>query len=62
MFARFYYFDLRTYEEATINPVEQKNSANKTGYKKTAPNMNIMTAAKKMTQKSCSTHLEKNIQ
>ena len=47
MFARCYYFDLRTYEEATTNPVEQQNSANKTGYKKTAPNMNIMTSAKK---------------
>ena len=62
MFARCYYFDLRTFEEATTNPVEQQNSANKTGYKKTAPNMNIMTSAKKMTQKSRSTHLEKNIQ
>ena len=34
MFARCYYFDLRSFEEATTNPVEQKNSANKIGYKK----------------------------
>ena len=62
MFARCYYFDLRSYEEATTNPVEQQNSANKTGHKKTAPNMSIMTSAKKMTQKSRSTHLEKNVE
>ena len=44
-----------------MNPVEQQNSTYKTGYKKTAPNMNLVTAAKTITHKSRSTNHEKNV-
>ena len=61
MFAKCYYLDVRSYEENTTNPVEQQNSANKTGHIKTKPNMSLKASAVKLTLKSRSSINEKNI-
>ena len=59
MFAKCYYLDVRSYEENTTNPVEQQNSANKTGHIKTKPNMSLKASAVKLTSKSRSSINEK---
>ena len=62
MFARCYYMQTRHFEERTTNQVEQQNSANKVGYRKVKPSLNLEKSARKMNMKSRATHMEKDVQ
>ena len=61
MFARCFYMETRHFEERTTNLVEQQNSANKVGFRKTKPSLSLANSAKKMTMKSRATHIEKDV-